>query len=247
MTLPEDPGKDELFAIQQIKEDFVFNKQVVEVFDDMIGRSIPFYKEVIESTARLVDRYLNDGDKIYDLGCSTGSTLLEFSRILASRKFEFHGIDNSRAMLEKAQVKAAMFRKQESISFHHLDITDFQGENCGAIILHYTLQFIRPLQRQQFLQKLFDSLRPGGILLLSEKVIHHNQRLNREFIQLYHEFKKTKGYSELEIARKREALENILIPFSIEENISMLKKCGFSPVATFFQWFNFCSLIAVKP
>ena len=72
-------------------------------------------------------------------------------------------------------------------------------------------------------------------------------RLNREYIDIYHGYKKSKGYSELEISRKREALENVLIPFSIEENRTMLKQVGFSTVETYFQWFNFASLVAIKP
>lgn len=247
MILQKKCGKDTLFDIEHVGEDFVFNERVVEVFDDMVNRSIPFYTQVIESSAQLLARYLEDGDRIYDLGCSTGSTLLELARILAPRKLEFHGVDNSKAMLDKARLKVESFRKQSCISFHQQDITHFLETGVGAILLNYTLQFIRPLQRQQFLQQLYTSLRPGGVVLISEKVINHDQRLNREFIHLYYQFKKARGYSELEIARKREALENILIPFSIEENIAMLKSCGFTTVATFFQWFNFCSLVAVKP
>ena len=90
-------------------------------------------------------------------------------------------------------------------------------------------------------------MRPGGILLISEKVINDDRRLNRAFIDIYHQFKKNRGYSELEIARKREALENVLIPFSIKENKAMLKKSGFVSVETYFQWFNFTSFVAIKP
>ncbi len=247
MKLPEQSKKDTLFNTTAIEEDFTFNSQVVEVFDDMVNRSIPFYRQVIESAAQLLERYVEDGDCIYDLGCSTGSTLLEFSRLLCHKRLTFHGVDNAEAMLNKARLKAAMFGKKNRISFYQQDITNFHRNGVGAIILNYTLQFIRPLQRQQFLDQLYQSLRPGGILLLSEKVINHDQRLNREFIHIYHQFKKAKGYSELEIANKREALENVLIPFSIEENREMLQRCGFTPVTTFFQWFNFCSLTAIKP
>ena len=134
-----------------------------------------------------------------------------------------------------------------SLSFSLEDITTFDHPGAGGIIVNYTLQFIRPLQRESFLQRLFHNLRPGGIILISEKVIHQDPRLNREYIDIYHRFKKARGYSELEIAKKREALENVLIPFSIEENKTMLKNCGFMSVETCFQWFNFASFIAIKP
>jgi tRNA (cmo5U34)-methyltransferase len=103
------------------------------------------------------------------------------------------------------------------------------------------------LQREMFLQRIYRALRPGGVLLMSEKVICHDRRLNREFIDIYHTFKKSRGYSELEIAKKREALENVLIPYSIAENRAMLSRSGFTAMETYFQWFNFTSLVAVKP
>lgn len=240
-------AKDTLFNIDTVEEDFVFNDRVVEVFDDMLDRSIPFYRQVIDAQAQLLNVYLNQGDKVYDLGCATGTTLLEFSRQLEHKGLQFIGIDNSAPMLDKARLKSELYSKQESLSFSLEDITTFDHPETGGIILNYTLQFIRPLQREIFLQRLFESLRPGGIILISEKVINHDRRLNREYIDIYHRFKKSRGYSELEIAKKREALENVLIPFSTEENKTMLKKCGFESVESYFQWFNFISFIAIKP
>lgn len=239
--------KDTIFKVDTVEEDFVFNQRVVEVFDDMVDRSIPFYRQVIESSAELLNRLTLDDDRVYDLGCSTGTSLLECARILGDKKLQFVGIDNSAPMLEKATLKAELHGKKDIVSFALEDVTEFSHPGAGAIILNYTLQFIRPLQRQVFLKRLYDNLRPGGILLVSEKILTHNKRLNREYIDIYHSFKKSRGYSELEISKKREALENVLIPFSISENREMLKKCGFESVETYFQWFNFASFIALKP
>lgn len=239
--------KDTLFKVDSIPEDFVFNERVVEVFDDMLDRSIPFYREVIEASAQLLDSILMPGDTLYDLGCATGTSLLEFSRLLQHKQLAFVGIDNSNPMLDKARLKAELYKKQDRIAFSLEDITDFDHPGAGGVILNYTLQFIRPLQRETFLKNIFDNLRPGGILLISEKVISHDPRLNREYIEIYHRLKKSRGYSELEIAKKREALENVLIPFSVEENTAMLSKAGFISVETYFRWFNFASFVAVKP
>jgi tRNA (cmo5U34)-methyltransferase len=240
-------AKDTLFNIDSVEEDFVFNERVVEVFDDMLDRSIPFYRQVIDAEAQLINEFLEPGDTVYDLGCSTGTTLLEFSRLLEQKGLQFIGIDNSAPMLDKARLKIELYSKQASLSFSCEDITTFDHPGAGCIILNYTMQFIRPLQREGFLRRLFQNLQPGGIILISEKVINHDRRLNREYINIYHRYKKIRGYSELEIAKKREALENVLIPFSIEENKTMLKNSGFVSVETFFQWFNFTSFIAIKP
>ncbi len=247
MTRPTKDTKDTLFKVDTVEEDFVFNERVVEVFDDMLDRSIPFYRQVIDAQARLLEAFLEQGETVYDLGCATGTTLLEFSRLLEHKELRFIGIDNSAPMLDKARLKSELYSKQKSLSFSLEDITAFDHQGAGGIILNYTLQFIRPLQRENFLQRLFHNLRPGGILLISEKVLTRDRRLNREYIDIYYNFKKSRGYSELEIAKKREALENVLIPFTIEENTTMLQESGFVSIESYFQWFNFISFIAIKP
>ncbi len=243
------PLKDTLFAINQVEEDFIFSERVVEVFDDMLDRSVPFYHEVITGVAQLLGTFVHPDDTIIDLGCATGSTLLQLARLLPDKGLRFIGIDNSPAMLHKARIKIESFSKQNEISFMTQDITKLELHQApvGAFLLNYTLQFIRPLRRPAFIHKLFESLRPGGILILSEKKISHDPLLNRKFIDIYHQFKRERGYSELEIAKKREALENVLIPFSVEENRELLMNAGFSSVEPFFQWFNFISFIAIKP
>jgi len=238
---------DRLYQTDTVPEDFDFNERVVEVFDDMLDRSIPFYQSVIAETAKLLAAELAPGDTVCDLGCSTGTTLLHLARELADQDLQFVGADSSPAMLEKARLKAEFYAKDRRIEFKQQDITDLTLPDTGAFILNYTLQFIRPVQRQSLINRVFANLRPGGILILSEKTILPDKRVNRTFIDIYHRFKKEQGYSDLEIARKREALENILIPFSVDENRAMLTQAGFNPAVSFFQWFNFSSFIAVRP
>ncbi len=237
---------DKLFQEGEIRSDFQFNERVAEVFDDMLARSVPNYEQVIEMTALLLERFLHPGDRIYDLGCSTGNTLLHLARRLNIPELRFTGVDNSQAMISKARLKAEMYSRQGQLDFAEGDITDFADSDSGAILLNYTLQFIRPPLRPELLTRLHAALRPGGVLILSEKVISHDPLLNRTFLELYFAFKRSKGYSEMEIAKKREALENVLIPFSIRENLELLTQAGFQRAETFCQWFNFVSLVAVK-
>lgn len=240
-------GEDRLFTIGTVSEDFAFNDRVAEVFDDMLNRSIPFYQAVIDGMAQLLSRHLpQEKATLYDLGCSTGTTLLELSRRLPEHHIHYVGIDNAPAMLDKARRKSAMFNKTEQLHFQQGDITCCPLPGATAIICNYTLQFLRPLTRQAFVQRIFEALPSGGLFFLSEKTISHACRLNRDFIEIYHTFKKRQGYSELEIATKREALENVLIPFSLEENCTLLRQAGFAELEPFFKWFNFTALVAVK-
>ena len=239
--------KDSLFDKQSGRpEDFQFSPEVAEVFDDMLGRSVPFYQETIAMAARLLENFLSPRDLIYDLGCSTGATMIELARNLEELDLKFIGVDNSRAMIEKATLKAELYCKKDRLRFIKADILECELDSPRAIIMNYTLQFIRPMMRQEFIQKLYSSLKPGGLLIISEKTLCHNSLFNRAFIQFYLDFKRQHGYSEIEIAKKREALENILVPFSIEENMKLLQQAGFKNCEQFFQWFNFSSFIAIK-
>lgn len=243
-------NNDRLYSSGEVTEDFSFNDKVAEVFDDMLDRSVPYYSTVIKTTATMIRRLAKPESVIYDLGCSTGSTLLELSRLLPDMKLRFIGLDNAPAMLDKARRKAEMFGKSTVIEFHQQDITAPELTSAFAgtdiILCNYTMQFIRPMLRQDFINRLADALPAGGLLFLSEKIISKHSRLNRTFIDLYHDFKRDQGYSELEISAKREALENILIPFTPEENIKLLKESGFQEVEMFFRWINFASFVALK-
>ena len=229
-----------------VEEDFCFNEHVAEVFDDMLQRSIPYYRTVIEGMASLFACRLPSRATIYDLGCSTGTTLLDLARRLDTQKFHFIGIDKAPAMLDKARQKSSMHGKEHVVEFREDDIINCLLPGATAIICNYTLQFLRPIMRQNFVCRLYDALPPGGIFILSEKTIAHSGRLNRDFIDIYHTFKRNQGYSELEIAVKREALENVLVPFSPQENMSLLETAGFAEIEIFFKWFNFMSFVALK-
>jgi tRNA (cmo5U34)-methyltransferase len=239
-------SRDDIYKCTMVEEDFVFTDQVAAVFDDMLDRSIPYYRQVIGMIAQLLGQYLKPGDTVYDLGCSTGTTLLALADRLGTKGIGFVGVDSSPAMIRKATAKTAKYSRTKALRFIEKDILELEVENAGAVILNYTLQFIRPLRREEFLRQIYGFLRPGGMLIVSEKVVCTDSRLNREFIKLYHHYKKERGYSDLEIARKREALENVLIPFTGKENENLLQKAGFKRIERIFQWFNFISLIAVK-
>jgi len=225
-------NKDKIFRIDKIKTDFQFDREVAQIFDDMLNRSIPFYREVIEATGEILNSYLGK------------NTLLYIANVLKEKNPALIGIDNSKDMIEKAKEKAKAYGKE--INFAVSDIEKADISEADAVVMNYTLQFIRPIKRPEIVKKVFDGLKSEGIFILSEKIVFEHPKLNRDFLEIYYNFKKKQGYSELEIARKREALENVLIPFTLEENLSLLKKAGFSYTTPFFQWINFASIIAVK-
>ncbi len=238
--------KDCLYKKGEVSEDFSFNEQVAAVFDDMLNRSIPCYALVIDAMAHILARRLPAGAQVYDLGCSVGTTVFSLAKRLAAKRFCYTGIDSASPMLEKAKENMHKIAPQANIHFLEGDIISSPLAGAHAVLCNYTLQFIRPVVRQSFVERIYASLPPGGVFLLSEKTISHATALNRDFIAIYHAFKKSQGYSEMEIAAKREALENVLVPFSLEENCTLLRHAGFAEVEIFFTWFNFNSLVALK-
>lgn len=238
-------SKDNIFQQDKIKEDFSFNDQVAEVFDDMVHRSVPLYGTVIDAIAHLLNQKTQSRMTVYDLGCSTGTTLLELSRKLHHEQLQLIGIDNAPSMLKRAQRKTAMFSKTGCLSFRQGDLTNCELPGADVILCTYTLQFIRPVARREIIEKFYRALPPGGMLIVCEKVLAGGS-FHRSFIDIYHGFKRRQGYSELEIAAKRESLENVLVPFTVEENMQLLKKAGFSEVEIFCKWFNFASFVALK-
>lgn len=233
---------DKVFE-KSITKQFEFDEEVASVFDDMLNRSVPYYKQMQTLTIDFALKFLEENDKVYDLGCSTASTLIELSKH-CNKKLELVGIDNSQAMLNRAKNKCSAFGVDIELingDIHSIDLYD-----AKLIISNYTLQFIRPLLREKLVKKIYDALNENGIFIFSEKVISSHKLLNKHCIDEYYEFKKTQGYSEFEIAQKREALENVLIPYTQEENLQMIKDAGFSHCEVIFKWVNFATFIAIK-
>lgn len=233
---------DKVFT-KTISKQFEFDEEVASVFDDMLDRSVPFYKEMQRLSIVFANNYLKDGSKVYDLGCSTGTTLIELSKN-SLKDLKLIGIDNSKAMLERASKKSKAFGVD--IDFICNDIFDVDLKNAKVILSNYTLQFIRPLQREKLVKKIYDGLEEGGVFIFSEKLVSENSILNKQLIDEYYNFKKNQGYSEFEISQKREALENVLIPYTENENNKMIKDAGFSHCEMVFKWVNFATFIAIK-
>ncbi len=226
-----------------IKKQFEFDEEVAAVFDDMLERSVPFYKESQKITQFFALKNLEEGGVLYDLGCSTASLLLNIHRDLKVNA-ELVGLDNSEAMLAQARRKCEAYGVK--IDVQNADILEYEYKKADVFVSNYTLQFIRPLVREELVKKIANSMKEKGVFIFSEKVISHQTKLNKDLIECYYDFKKTQGYSEYEIMQKREALENVLVPYSEEENIKMARSCGFSHCEVVFRWANFATFIAIK-
>lgn len=232
---------DKIFSKPTNKQ-FEFDDEVASVFDDMLTRSVPQYQENIFFIAHLANKLLPKEATITDLGCSTANTLLAIHK--ENPNFKLFGYDNSPSMLQMAQKKMQAYGAK--IELKEADILTLEIPKSHMILANYMLQFIRPLKRLDFIKKIHNSIEDGGYFIFSEKIIYDDKKLHKVIIDLYSEFKKTKGYSQFEISQKREALENVLIPYTNEENREMIQNAGFKTIETILKWGNFTTYLATK-
>ncbi len=227
-------GKDEVFRDEIEKaSDFKFSAKVANVFDDMVNRSVPFYGEIQRMMAELAADHAVEETDVYDLGCSTGTTMIGMDT-LVKKEIRFIGIDDSLQMLDKCRSKLREIGFSRNYELRCADLNkEVKINNASVIVLCLTLQFVRPIYREQLLKDIYAGLA-------------EESSFNRDFINYYYNYKRRNHYSELEISQKREALENVLIPYKLSENISLLRDTGFINCEVFFKWYNFAGLICIK-
>lgn len=239
--------RDTLFATEANLGPFVFDRHVADVFPDMIKRSVPGYSTIIHMVGQLAERYAQAGSRCYDLGCSLGASTLAMRHRIQAADVRILAIDNSPDMIERCQLVVAADSHDLPVELLCQDLLATEISNASVVVMNFTLQFIQPERRDQLIQRIYDGMRSGGVFILSEKLsfddAHHDQLMN----ELHHYFKKSNGYSDLEIAKKRNALENVLIPESLQQHKARLIAAGFQGSELWFQCFNFSSILAFKP
>ncbi len=226
--------------------DFKFDEKVANVFEDMLRRSVPGYAASITAIGLLSKKFFREGTYCYDLGSSLGAAALAMSESLSGRRGKIFAVDNSYAMIARSRDFIGRKKIGMPIELICADINDIEIKNASVVTLNYTLQFIRPEKREKLLKKIYEGLTPGGVLIVSEKIKHKDKREQELMTELYHDFKEFNGYSRMEISRKREALENVLIPETIEEHKARIKKAGFLNFYQWYKYFTFVSYFAVK-
>ncbi|MDH5659576.1 MAG: carboxy-S-adenosyl-L-methionine synthase CmoA [Gammaproteobacteria bacterium] len=240
-------SQDNIFAspLSEIV-DFVFDENVVDVFPDMINRSVPGYSTVINMIGILAQQYARPHTRLYDLGCSLGAASLSMRHRLTEEGCEIISVDNAAAMIERLDKILQRDNSKTPVQTLCDDVQNVNIINASVIVMNFTLQFIPLAERKNIMTKIYEGLNDGGCLILSEKLAFSDADENDMQIAFHHAFKKSNGYSDLEIAQKRSALENVLIPETKEMHIQRLKEAGFTQVFPWFQCFNFASFIAIK-
>ncbi|MCD4719474.1 MAG: carboxy-S-adenosyl-L-methionine synthase CmoA [Desulfobacula sp.] len=239
--------KDQVFADKKFRiKPFEFNEEVTNVFDDMLNRSVPFYMESIKRQSQLTAEYYQEGSRIYDLGCSHGNVGMLILNQLKHRKFSMVAVDSSKPMIEKYLKRLGKHDSTPQIELVCGFLEDIQIKKASVVLINLTLQFLDKEKRDDLIKKIYQGMNPNGILLLTEKTVHTSKVLDDLQTKFYKTFKLENGYSQLEISQKRDALEKVLIPDTIETHKNRILNTGFTTFDVWLKWFNFASMIAIK-
>jgi len=239
--------RDNIYAQDQGQiKDFTFDNSVVEVFPDMIQRSVPGYATIISTIGQLAGQFHQPDSNLYDLGCSLGAATLSMRKHIKQPGCKIIGVDNSKAMVEKCRLHVQAYKSSIPVSIELGDINDIEIKSASVVVMNFTLQFISPEQRLALLQKIYAGLNPGGILILSEKLRWEDKQVDEVINELHLDFKRANGYSELEISQKRSAIENVMKIDSEQTHLNRLTEAGFNSSSIWYQCFNFASFVAIK-
>ncbi|MCY4130100.1 MAG: carboxy-S-adenosyl-L-methionine synthase CmoA [Gammaproteobacteria bacterium] len=232
-------SSDQLYAEKLATvRDFTFNEAVTKVFNDMVRRSVPGYEAVVELIGVIAaahSRSLKRPIHCVDLGCSRGAVTQSLLNQLPNPSTRIVAIDNSDAMIQAARKEIT----DKRVTFVTEDILQSDFKNADVVVMNLVLQFIDQYDRSKMLKKIRRGLRDDGLLILTEKI-----HADTEFVEYHHSFKRSRGYSELEITQKRDALEKVMVIDSLETHQTRLNNAGFSQVTVWFQLLNWISLIA---
>ncbi|AEW44502.1 tRNA cmo(5)U34 methyltransferase, SAM-dependent [Serratia symbiotica str. 'Cinara cedri'] len=238
---------DTLFSSPVTKlNDWTFNEQVTEVFSNMIQRSIPGYSNIISMIGMLAKRLVQPNSQIYDLGCSLGTATLSIRKNITVSGCNIIAIDSSSAMIDHCNNCINTSNAKTSVQVIKANVLDIPIENASMVVLNFTLQFIALSDRLRLLSRIYRGLREHGVLVLSEKLSFEDTDLHKLLFNMHHDFKRTNGYSRLEIIQKHNMLKHVMLTESIEAHKSRLKQAGFNHTEIWFQCLNFGSLIALK-
>ena len=226
--------------------DFVFDESVANVFPDMIRRSVPGYENIITMIGLFAEQYVQDNSNCYDLGCSLGAATLSMRHHVDGSNVSIIAVDNSKSMVEHCQTNIDNDTSVIPVNLVYDDIQNIEIENASMVVLNFTLQFLAPESRQELLTHIYKGMNKGGVLVLSEKITFSDPKLCETNIKLHEAFKKANGYTDLEVSQKRSALENTLIPDTVDTHHQRLTDIGFTDVTTWFQCFNFISMLVQK-
>ena len=219
-----------------------FDEEVTKVFGDMLSRSIPNYDTMRELCFMVGRNFVRENGIVSDIGCSNGLASDKF--VIAFPNAKFYLSDVSEPMLDACRKK---YEGNENVVVLNHDLRNgVPMKGNDLVIASLTLQFTPIEYRWNILQSIYDSLNPGGALIIVEKILGSNARIDNILVNEYYNIKRENGYSDELIQNKRKSLEGVLVPLTSDFNEHLLTMCGFKEIDCFWRCLNFCAWVAIK-
>jgi tRNA (cmo5U34)-methyltransferase len=221
-----------------------FRGDVVQKFDDHVGKSVPLYESGHDLTVKLSDFFVKSDSTVYELGSSTGTLLRKLAERHADRSdARFIGLEVEPDMVDHAKSAHADL---SNIFFQVARAETYAFETSDFITAHYTMQFIAPKHRQTLFDRIYQSLEWGGAFVMFEKVRANDARFQDIFTTLYQEFKIGNGYTPGEVLSKTLSLKGVMEPFTSTANLDFMTRAGFTDVVPIQKYLCFEGWLAIK-
>ena len=234
--------RDRLYRQADAPHPFAFDERVAAVFPDMIRRSVPGYGDTLALTRLVAARFARPRTRLYDLGCAVGDSAAALAQGAQASGVEVIAVDEAPAMMAAARARLDGC-DGAPIRLVCADLRSLRVRRASVVALNYTLQFLPVDERAAVLAEVRAGLVPGGALLLSEKMaVDDPEGL---LAALHADWKRANGYSDREVARKRAALEDVLVPESLEAHEERLRAVGFRRLYRLAQRLQFVTLLAL--
>jgi len=232
--------------LQAANANWSFSGEVANQFDDHVSKSVPLYAQGHQLVCAISDFFVKADSVVYEVGCSTGALTCKLAdHNVAKETARFTGIDIEPDMIERARARSEA-SDLSNVNFEVDDILLYEYEPADLIVAYYTVQFVRPDQRQVLIDKLYQTLKWGGALLLFEKVRGPDARFQDMLSSLYSDYKLEQGYTPDEIVAKTRSLKGVLEPFSTQGNIDQMKRAGFVDIMSVMKYLCFEGFLAIK-
>jgi tRNA (cmo5U34)-methyltransferase len=188
-------------------------------FDRHVREQLPWYDLATNAITHIARHYIPDGGLVYDLGAATGNIGRAIAPVLTDRQARLIGIEPSAEMVKRYEAPGEIVcSKAEDV--------DYEGFDLAVVFL--TLMFIEPRKRVQLMNRLRHACRPGGAIVVFDKLEPAGGYLSTVFYRLTLAGKRAAGVTPDEIVEKELSLSGVQRP------ITEAQLAG-----EFYNWFRF--------
>lgn len=187
------------------------NAEVAAHFDHHVRTSLPWYSIATGIVAQVGRSFIPDAGLVIDVGASTGNVGRALAETLQARAARLIAVEPSAEM-------AALYSGPGELLIQGAGDTDFAG--ADLIVCFLVLMFVPVAERRDLIERMMAALRPGGALLVFDKLVPAAGDVGALSLRLTLAAKYEAGATAEEVIRKELALAGVqrpLYPSEVED------------------------------